>query len=196
MKQFFHKIANTSLSAFGQMLLMSCAVLVALCGIGLTGLYLIKYVDRNAPEAVMLQCAVGVERPDCPSHLEELARLKAERQALQDDVAQIEGKLSAIERVENEVDMITLFDTHNDPHSDLTVGIGTRYTKLNIHERPTYFCYINLHSGEVNENRTLHFRDASSGDIEISRSTLHKAGVSQDTLDFARSVCQPTLIGG
>ncbi len=194
--KLFRFFTNLSLACMGNALQIAVAAGMAACAVGLMALYPIKYIEET-PEWVSIQCRLGiVERPECPRYGEEMNALEGELEALVAKTRAAEGKLARLKLVEDSVDTITLFDTHDDPHSDLSITVGTRYTRIVDAERaPSYFCYINLGHGDVKEDRHLSIRNPS-GDVALNRSVLRKAGVSQETLDFARSVCTPTLIGG
>ena len=195
MQNVFHTLSRTSFSFLGNALLCAVALGVAVCGIGLTALYLLEHVDET-PSMKTLQCVLGAARPDCPRHTQEMTRLKAE---LEDMIAArnaVDAQLAGLQAVETAIDEITLFETQRDPQSGLEITIGTVYTAF-VNERPmpdSYFCYINLHHGAAGESRNLHFR-GPSGPITLSKTKLIQAGVSSETLQFGRSVCKPFLIG-
>ena len=171
------------------------ATSVGLGGIGLTTLYLAKYVDET-PELVKLQCMMGVDRGDCPDQKAQITDLEAKLRQLSTKTAQAEKKLANLRTIEETIDTVTLFANHKDPSSPLGVTVGTVYTRLTEPDpTPSYFCYISLLSTDTNVLRQLTFR-TSSGPVTISSEKLAKAGVSPQTMNYARSVCKPTLIGG
>jgi hypothetical protein len=194
MTRFFRTVSRISMATLGNALLGGVAAAIALCGIALAALYLIKYVDDDTPEMIRLQCAVGISRPDCVDYQKELDDLAAQRAALAKELAALKAKLANLKRIEENVDSVTLFDTTDIPNSSLSVTVGTRYSKLLEPElRPTYFCYIDLPDVDgVDQN--LYIRSISSN-IDIGEHALRLAGVSQSDLSFARSVCKPFLIG-
>ena len=107
-----------------------------------------------------------------------------------------EGKLANLEAIETSVDEVTLFASHDDPNSSYSITVGTVYSKLIEPDMaPEYFCYISLNQGNANEDRNLHIQNRY-GPVEFDQDTLRKAGVSDATLKFARSLCAPFLIGG
>ena len=169
---------------------------IGLCGVGLSALYILKYVDTETPEIVKLQCMLGSDRLDCPNNRKEVEDLQGKLNELSKKTAEAEEKLKNLRAAEETTDTFTLFTMHKDPNSDYTVTVGTVYTQLVEPNRaPEYYCYINLNNGAANENRNLYIWQ-SARPINLSTNTLRKAGVSNSTLSFAKSVCKPTLIGG
>jgi hypothetical protein len=152
MKKFFQTLSRIIMATLGNMLLLSITVAIALCGIGLTALYLIKYVDRNAPEVKALECAIGLtQRGDCPDDQAALHALEAKFSDLQAKTNAAEGKLNNLRKIESVVNEVTLFATHDDPNSDLSVKVGTIYTRLVEPEKsPAFFCYIQLPNDSAN----------------------------------------------
>lgn len=193
MTKIFRKLLNMSFAAISNALLTFIAICIALCGIGLTTLYLIKYVDNNAPEMKVLQCAVGIPRDDCIDYKKAFDDLKAKRQTLEGELAALKRKLHNLSLIAENTDSITLFDTTAIPDTALEITVGTVYKDLlSSSLQPEYFCYIRLpeHNGV---SRNLYIRNYDS-DITLEHSNLLKAGVSTDALAFARTKCTPYLI--
>lgn len=179
-------LANTALVAVSAGL--------AVGAVGLTALYLVKHIDET-PALKTLQCMAGFSRPYCTNHEEEVAHLKSELAALTEKTARAENKLANLQAIESAVDEVTLFETHDDPNSALDVTVGTIYSRLLEPDMtPKYFCYVQLSRGTANENRNLYIQGLS-GPVDLSRDDLRRAGVSEATLNFGRSVCKPFLIG-
>lgn len=82
MKNFMNKISRLSLAMIGNSILVTTAVGLVVCAVSLTALYLIKYVNNDTPEMIKLQCAIGIDRPDCIDHQKEINDLEAERERL------------------------------------------------------------------------------------------------------------------
>ena len=193
--KLFKSTSRITMSLLANTVLTAVVAVIATCGIGLTALYLIKYVDET-PAMKSLQCMVGISHAECPRYGQEMDDLKAKLKALAKQTAKAEGKLANLRAIETAIDEVTLFATHNDPNSAYKVTTGTVYSKLLEPDlSPRYFCYISLNNGEANESRNLYIRN-NSGSVEINADTLRKAAVSTETLAFARSVCKPFLIGG
>lgn len=193
--KLFNSLSRTGLSGFGNILLTGTAIAVATTGIALTGLYILKYTQET-PEIIQLQCAVGVARADCPRYGAEMDALKTKLSDLSEKTAQAEGKLHNLRMVETAIDEVTMFASHDDPFSNYEVTVGTQYTRLVEPElSPAYFCYISLGHGQAGEQRNLHFRNADGKVIELDVQTLSEAGISAQTMEFARSVCKPIIIG-
>ena len=193
MIRLFNTVSRIGLSAAANAALATVAGAVALGGIALTALYLIEAVDET-PALVRLLCLAGIERADCPRHTEEMARLQAERDALQARIRAAEDDLRGLRAVDD-VDTVTFFQEHEAPDSPLTVHVGTVYDHLIGNLAPVHhYCYIALSSGPAGETRNLHIHD-SSGPVGISPDAMRAAGVTQATLAYARSVCRPFLIG-
>ncbi|MCK5591898.1 MAG: hypothetical protein KAI72_08085, partial [Candidatus Pacebacteria bacterium] len=76
MKHFFQSFQQTVLSTNANTLLLSIAGGMIICGIGLTALYLIKYVDET-PAMKSLQCMIGISHAECPRYGQEMDDLKA-----------------------------------------------------------------------------------------------------------------------
>ena len=163
---------------------------------GLSAMTLIEHFE-DTPELRVLQCAVGFERADCPEAQAEKKRLKDDLAAMTRQKDAIAGQIAGLRAVQNAVDEITLFVSHDDPHSDLEITVGTVYAEF-VNAKPTpesHFCYIGLKAGKAGESRNLHFHSSSTGRRSISRAALRDAGVSRKTLDYGRKVCKPLLIG-
>lgn len=192
--RLFKTISTFSMSMMGNALLLTAALLVALCGLAMTATTLIRYVEETPP-LIQLQCFIGFERADCPEYGAELDALRGQKTAIEDALRQAEAKLAGLAAVERAVDEINLFENFNAPDGQ-TVTVGTVYTALtNPNPRPEYhFCYLNLPAGDFGENRNLHFH-GRLGPTPVSASELGHAGISEETLAYARSVCQPLLIG-
>ncbi|MEM0951787.1 MAG: hypothetical protein AAGI66_06555 [Cyanobacteria bacterium P01_H01_bin.74] len=158
-------------------------------------LYLAKYVDET-PELVKLQCMMGVDRGDCPDQKAQINDLEAKLSQLSNKTAQAEKKLTNLRAIENSIDTVTLFAKHTDPSSQLGITVGTIYKKLTEPDpEPSHFCYISLFSTDTNVLRHLTFHD-TTGPVSFTPKRLAQAGLSQKTLNYARSVCKPYLIGG
>ncbi|MCK5385430.1 MAG: hypothetical protein KAJ29_07600 [Alphaproteobacteria bacterium] len=195
MKHFLHSISQVSFATIGNALLITIAGVMIVCGIGLTTLYLIKYVDTDTPEIKTLQCMVGIVHAECPRYAQEMGDLKARLKALAQQTAQAEGKLANLRAIETAVDEVTLFSMHTTPNSKYSVTVGTVYSRLLEPDlSPSYFCYISLDDGAARENRSLYFKNKTER-IDLDSETLRKADVSAETLAFARSVCKPLIIG-
>ncbi len=204
--KFLRHISNVFLSVLANTVLTIIAIAVILCGIGLSTLYLIKYIDTDTPEIRTLKCMIGFVHEDCPQYKAEMTALQGQLQDLQAqklateqkllELKDVGRKLENLRRIEDAVDTVTLFRQHIDPSSRLTITIGTEYSRLVDPDlSPDYFCYINLPAGRFQEDRNLNFRNAS-GFKDFDRASLKQAGVSTETMKFAKSVCQPYLIGG
>ena len=202
---FLKRISHVFLGTLSKTILVFIALAMILCGLGLTALYLVRYVELT-PEIRTLKCMIGFVHEDCPQYKTEMTALQDELKALQDQKSATEQKLAQLKeagkklanlkRIEDAVDTVTLFKEHYDPVNNFRVTVGTAYSKLTETDvKPEYFfCYISLEDTQ-GVDRNLYVRN-SSGDISISAQTLRQAGLSQDTLDYARSVCNPYLIGG
>lgn len=200
------KISSVSLSMLASAILTAIAISIILCGVGLTALYLVRYVDMDTPEIRSLKCAIGITHPDCPQYgadmnalRDELQSLHAQKAATEQQLAELQGaksKLENLRRIEDAIDSVTLFKKHRDTASGLRITVGTVYTRLvEPNLSPEWFCYISLPNGAFQEDRNLHFRNRS-GFKNFDPDTLRQAGVSADTMRYAESVCQPYLIGG
>lgn len=193
MSGLLHAASRAGLSAAGNLALATVAGGIALCGAGLTALYLIDNI-RETPAVTEMLCLVGVERPGCPDRAEEEARLRRQFAELQARTQAAEAELRSLRAVDD-VRSVTFFQDYEAPDSQLTVKVGTVYSHLIGNPPPEYhFCYIELPRGAAGESRHLAFH-TQSGPATISAETLRAAGVSQATLEFARSVCRPLLIG-
>ena len=187
--KIFNAFSRFSMSVAANTLLSTVATSVALAGIGLTGLFLVTYVQET-PEVIKLKCVIGIEHPACPDK-------EAEYQIknLNDKIAEMEGKLSDLAKVEEAVDTVTLFK-HIDLHGDMKMTVGTVYSKLIDPEKtPNYFCYIKLKGGHALEDRNLYIRN-SREDVTVSKADLAALNIPQATFSDARSQCKPYLIAG
>lgn len=181
-------------------LLQTAALLIAVGAVGamvagLSAMTLIEHFE-DTPELRVLQCAVGFDRADCPEAQAEKKRLKDDLAAMTRQKDAIAGQIAGLRAVQNAVDEITLFESFEDPNSDLSVSVGTVYTEL-VSERPTpdyHFCSIRLKKGGAGESRNLYFH-GYEGRRSVSGAALRDAGVSRKTLNYGRKVCKPLLIG-
>ncbi len=191
-------IARTSAhisGAIGTLVLLSVSLLVAAGGTLLIALYLTEHW-QDSPAMVELQCRIGLDRPDCPERNAEMTRLRAELEAMIAEKDRMDAQLAGLRAVETAIDEITLFETHDDPNSNLDVTVGTIYSRF-VEARPSpdaHFCYIGLGHGTAGESRNLYFQGVA-GPVRISEAKLARAGVSAASYEFARSVCRPFLIG-
>ena len=193
MNRLLNTVSRIGLSTIANTALTAVAGTVALCGIGLTALYLIDHVDET-PAIRQLQCLVGIERADCPHQQEEVARLQRQLDELLARARAAEDDLRGLRAV-NDVDTVTFFQTHDAPDSSHNVHVGTVYSHLIGNPPPQHhFCYIALPSGPAGESRHLHIY-GRRGPIDISPSAMREAGITEATLRYAYSVCQPFLIG-
>ena len=193
MFRLFNTVSRLGLSAAGNAALVGVAGAVFACGAALTALYLIDNIDET-PAIRELQCFLGIERPDCPRQMEEMARLQDELDDLLVRTRTAEDSLRGLRAV-NDVDTVTFFQRHDVPDSSQTVHVGTVYSHLIGNPPPQHhFCYIALPSGTAGESRHLHFY-GPFGPIAISPDAMRAAGISEATLRHAHSVCQPFLIG-
>ncbi len=205
MKALRH-LSNVFLSVLANTVLTFIAIVVILCGIGLSALYLIKYVDTDTEEIRTLQCLIGFVHEGCPEYKAEMSALQEQLQGLQAQktetearLAELKGatrKLENLRRIEDAIDSVTLFQKHYAPVSGFQVTVGTVYSHLVEPDlSPEWFCYISLPAGAFQEDRNLHFRH-KSGFQNFDAKTLRSAGISAETMRFAKSVCKPYLIGG
>lgn len=201
MRNILSKTIRTAFSGFGNALLATTATGIAILCIGLAALYLLKHLEET-PEMIKLQCLLGITHIECPTYRQDMDKLEAQKLSLEEQLEKLvkqsqkaESKLQNLRRVESSVDEVTLFATYDDPNSKLSVTVGTVYSKLvEPDTHPEYFCYITLGMGNAGEQRNLHFY-SRNGSTSLSDREIYKAGVSKDTLGYARSVCKPTLIG-
>jgi len=188
-------IGNGVSSLLQNTALIAVNAAVAATVTGLSAMTLIAHFE-DTPELRTLQCALGFERADCPEAQAEKKRLKDNLAAMTRQRDAIAGQIAGLRAVQNAVDEITLFVTHDDPHSDLEITVGTVYAEfVNAKPEPeSHFCYIVLKNGAAGESRNLHFH-SSTGRRSISGAALRDAGVSRKTLNYGRKVCKPLLIG-
>ena len=134
--RLFNTVSRLSLSAAGNVALVTVAGAVFACGAALTTLYLIENINET-PAIRQLQCFVGIERPDCPRQMEELAGLRAEREELlarnreaDEELAAERARLAAmrhhIAQLEGAFNGDMVF-TEGPPVAGLTVIVGTIY---------------------------------------------------------------------
>ncbi len=188
-------ITSAGASALQNTVLIAVNCIVGITVVSLIALMLIKNFE-DTPEIRILSCAVGIERSDCPEYSAKVKQLEADLKEMIAQRKAIEDQLAGLRAVETTIDEITLFESHKDPHGGLEITVGTVYKEL-VNERPkpkNYFCYINLKNGKIGESRNLHIQDPS-GPRSISPLTLRQSGVSKKTLEFARSVCNPLMVG-
>ena len=194
MNGFLGSAARGITSVATNITLAGIAVGIASGGVALTAHYLADHIEKT-PAMVKLMCLVQ-DSNDCPDRKAELAALETELRRLIDEREELDDQLAGLRRLESSVDHVTLFETIDDPNSSLTVTVGTVYRKfVDAEPEPSsYFCYIDLRQGSAGESRNLHFKHSNSW-ADISADRLTEAGVSDTTYKFAKSVCEPTLIG-
>ena len=199
MKKLINWVANTSLAALGNILLIGTSIVIGICGIGLTALYLATYIDTQSPQVVRLKCAVGIQHPDCNNYQQELDDLAAERAALAAELAKLKQRFSNLEAIERSVDTINLFEHKPLQDSTLKLTVGSVYSALTDGGNgfQEHFCYISLgRSGHSNQvDRNLYLRN-HNGDVAVDSATLSKNNISAAAYASAREQCQPMLIGG
>jgi len=172
--------------------LIAVAVFVGVCGVFITGLYLLKYVDPETPEMVAMRCILGADLPECPDTEKEMALLRKEK-------AELEKKLAGLMAIEKSVDEITLFQTFSVVGSSISMTVGTVYKKLTNFdggEEAEWFCYLSLGNGALNESRNLYFRSRQGDVSDIDMAALSQAGVGASAFRYAKSQCKPLLVGG
>lgn len=187
--KIFNAFSRFSMSVAANALLSTVAVGVALAGIGLTGLYLVTYVQET-PQVIKLKCIVGIDHPACPDK-------EAEYQIknLNDQISLMKQKLRDLARIEKAVDTVTLFN-NIDLKGGMKMTVGTQYSKLIDPEKtPVFFCYIKLKGGHALEDRSLYIRN-SSRDITVSKADMAALKIKPRTLSDARQKCKPYLIAG
>lgn len=190
----FSSASRISLSFLANTALLTVSAGLAVGTVGLTALYLAKYIDET-PAMRKLQCLAGLSRPYCIEANAEVESLKAKLAALALQTAAAEKKLNNLRAIESSVDTVTLFETYDDPNSSHRITVGTVYSRLLEPDlTPQYFCYVSLGRGDANEDRNLHFQ-STSGPISLTKQDLRKAGISDATLEFGHSVCKPLMIG-
>lgn len=193
------KFSIMTLTAY--LVLTTIAGGVVLSGLGLSGLYIAKYF-KETPEMIKLGCFLGIELPECPqtqSKLDALrdtlSSLEDKAKVVQDKLDDAESKLSRLRNVESQIDEAMLFEFHIDPTTKKTITIGTQYTKLIEPEKnPEFFCYFNLGDDDSGASRSYYFKPSSIFSF-FEDVKLKKLGFSDKTIEFARSICKPTLIG-
>lgn len=188
-------VKQTIASALNSSVLLIGNLLVASIVLVLIALTLMKHFEET-PELRNLICFVGLQRSDCPQYGSELAKLRGELKALEDQRDIIEERLASLSAIEHSVDQITLFETKAIEGSGLTTTIGTVYSRL-TGDDPTpdyYYCYLVLPEGSAGETRNLSFFSHGK-EISVTNDQLQKAGVSRMTLDGGREHCRPFLIG-
>lgn len=201
MRNLIAKTIRTTFSGFGNALLTTTAIGITTLCIGLAALYLLKHLEET-PEIIKLHCLLGISHVECPAYRHEMDELEEQKLSLEEQLQKLleqsqkaESKLHNLRRVESSVDEVTLFAAYDDPHSSLMVTVGTVYSKLvEPDSHPQHFCYFTLGMGKAGEQRNLHFY-SRNGSASLSDHDIYNAGISKDTLDYARSVCKPTLIG-
>ena len=187
-------IGNGISSLIQNTALIAVNAAVAATVTGLSAMTLIEHFE-DTPELRVLQCAVGFDRADCPEAQAEKKRLEDALAEKARKLAALSDRVTGLQAIETAVDEITLFESFEDPNSDLSISVGTVYTEL-VSERPTpdyYFCSIRLKKGRAGESRNLSFH-GYEGRRSISGATLRDAGVSRKTLSYGRKVCKPLLI--
>jgi hypothetical protein len=195
MKNLLKFLSNLTMTGLVNLMLISIALLIAVTGIVLTALYVIKYVDASAPEMKTLQCTLGIMRDDCVDYQKKYDDLVQKRDALMQEMTSLKYKLKNLTDIANNTDSVTLFDIHPIPNTSFSVTVGTVYKDL-LSETltPTYFCYIGLGSGTLNEDRNLNIRNDVVGDIAVNSTHLARIGLDANAMNFARSKCKPYLI--
>ena len=139
---------------------------------------------------------VGLDRVHCPKTQKALIAARDELAKLEKKKDALEELLAGLIAIENSVDQITLFDSSTHPASGLKVTVGTVYRQFvtPMPQPDHFYCYINLDGGGAAESRTLYVR-RQGGAVAIEPNELLAVGVTEEALRFARSVCEPYLIG-
>ena len=183
------------MNGVGNLVLLGLAGGVIAGSVAVNALMLDKYVG-GSPEARRIECLVGITHPDCPRYRAEIEKLEGDLSAMRGAREALERQLAGLRAVERAVDTVTLFETFTDPTSGREITVGTVYRKIvEATPKPEHFyCYLALGHGEAGEARNLHFY-SSERDAWMSGTEAQKAGVSEATLAYARSVCRPLLIG-
>lgn len=196
MNGFLEELARRAVGAAGNVVMFTMAGGVIAGSVAVNALMFDKYV-AGTPEFRSLQCMVGIMQPDCPHFRREMERLKGDLASMQETRDALERQLAGLRAVENAVDQVTLFESVTDPTSGREITTGTVYRRI-VETAPKperYYCYIALGQGDAGETRNLYFYTSNQG-IWMSPTEAQKAGVSAATLAFAKSVCEPLLIGG
>ena len=202
------KLGKAISSRLSYAVLVATNVAVGCICIGLVALALIAKFE-DTPEVRTLTCFLGIERADCPDYAKELREARAETAAALEAIRNAEAKLAELRNVQSEAqakldklaelegrfESTTFFVEHLDPSSGRTVQVGTRYQSLiNPSRTPEYFCYIALRPDREGTTSNFWVR-YTHGPARITRRTRTASGLSQQSLDFARSVCTPLLFG-
>lgn len=195
MSYFRATVSRIALGTLANAALIGIGAVVAGTGLALTAVTLLEYVEMT-PEMRELTCFLGSEHPDCPSFGAELQSLRDEMHATRREYDRLARDRAGLAAIEASVDEITLFEGFTAPDSGRAVTVGTTYRALvGDDPRPlSYYCYVNLGNGPFGEARNLHFRN-SLGFKDIDDATLRAADVTPATLEYARSVCDPFIIG-
>lgn len=195
MSTLIERAGRSVSSLLANALLVVVMLTVATGGAGLTVLYLAEHVEETEGMK-KLRCFVDPSYEGCHDQEAALNRLKDELAAMAGERERIEAQLAGLRAVETAVDEITLFQTHEVEGEEQDVVVGTVYTRL-VEARPEperHFCYLRLEEGTSGESRNFHFQ-TKDGSVEVSAAKLRKMGVASKTMEFARSVCKPLLIG-
>jgi len=125
----------------------------------------------------------------------ELSVLRDEKSALEEAKEKLQNNFDNLVKIENSIDTVTLFSMHVIPKTQLTVAVGTNYSRLTEPTLdPKYYCYIEFPGRAGHEYRNLYIYSYGI-DIALDADTLAKNGVSDAALKFAKSKCKPYLIG-
>lgn len=185
-------------------LLTTSAMTITAGCVGVLGMYIIKNAEET-PEMIQLQCAIGIEREECPSHQDalnalqhDLDALAAQRAAFEAELAALNKKLAGLYEIQKLAKGgITAFNNVAIPSSRFSMTIGTKYSNLidNPHSKDVqWFCYISLDNGTLNEDRNLNIR-SSLGNVSHDAKKLQAEGITQRMLDDAMALCKPTIAG-
>ena len=196
-----NSVARFTLSLAGNTLLAGVAGAVAVCGIGLTALYLIDNIDET-PGIRQLQCLVGIERPDCPRQMAELDGLRADRDDLlarnretEDELAAERARLAVmrehIARLEGAFSGDMVF-TEGPPVAGLTVIVGTIYRHHGTRsEVVRSTCWAIQDRGGLDPRLTLAQMDGSGsiGAVPVDAYDASLMGVTPADTAAARAAC-------
>ena len=202
MSQVTNSLSRWTASALGNVLLTTTAAAVSVAGLGVGALYMADYIEET-PAMIKVRCLFDATYAKCPERDELLDNLQAEldavaieRDRMLAERDALEKQLAGLRAIEAAVDEITTFKTHYDPHSDLSVTVGTVYREfVKAEPEPArYFCYINLQYADTGVNRNFYIRNID-GLVKVTGDTLDTLGISQKTWNFGLSVCKPETIG-
>lgn len=196
MKSLINTVSSWSVSTLGNGLLIATGSAVALCGVALLALYMVNHIQET-PGMIRVRCMVQPSYEACPQHDAAIERLNGQLEAARREREALERQLAGLRAIQNSVDRITLFESHQDPDSGYGVMVGTVYRELvNAAPEPeSYFCYIQLPNGPSGEDRLQDVR-ADGQMVQFSASMRRTLGIGASTLAFATEVCKPKLVTG